>query len=149
MDKDPLLAEWQAQRLLLLKITSLIHQGSCIDVDIPTVESEEMKVFYSVLPTKDYATFLIFPFKESAGRINDATEGLIIFNHPFFKFRNEGEELRGMDFADMESNVSHKKKPFSSVKIPYIKYQEYKEDIVNQNYNLWLKGDIIDFFQDG
>ena len=54
-----------------------------------------------------------------------------------------------MDFADMESNVINKKVPFASVKIPYITYQAYKEDIVKKNYNLWLKDDIINFFQDG
>jgi len=146
MDKDPLSAEWQAQRLLLCKLTGLVHQGSCIDVDIPTVESEEMKVFFSVLPTKDYATFLTFPFKESGERINDATNKLNILNHPFFKFRNEGEELRSMEFADMESNVSHTKVPFTSVKIQYIDYQALKEDIVKKNYDLWLKDDMINFF---
>ena len=89
----------------------------------------------------------MFPFKDSADRINDATEDLNIFNHPFFKFWNEGEELRGMDFADMEFNVSHKKILFSFVKIPYITFQAFKEDIVKKNYNLWLNDDIINFFK--
>ena len=60
-------------------------------------------MFLSVLPTMDYDTFLTFPYKNSAKRINNATIGITILDHPFFKIQNNGEELRGMKFADMDN----------------------------------------------
>ena len=66
-------------------------------------------IFFSVLPTKDYDTFLTFPYKDSAERIYNATNGLTILNQSFSKFCNKGkEELRGMEFANMNTTESKK-----------------------------------------
>ena len=77
-------------------------QGSIIDISIPTVESEEMKVFYNILPTKDNNTFLTFPFKDNADHINHATESLTILNHPFFEFREPDDKLQGIELQNSE-----------------------------------------------
>ena len=75
-----------------MKLTSIVNlRGSNVDVDISTMESDEMKVFHSVLPTKDSSYFLTFQFKECAGRINSSTQGLTILDHPFFKFHSDKE----------------------------------------------------------
>ena len=90
---DPLSEEWQAQQLLLMRLSKPIDlQGSIIDISILTMESEEGKGF-SVLPKKDNNTFLTFPFKDNAVHINHATESLTILNHPFFKFREPDDKL--------------------------------------------------------
>ena len=40
-----------------MKLSGAILYGSTTDVDIPTVETEEMQVFKSVLPTEPNDTF--------------------------------------------------------------------------------------------
>ena len=102
-------------------------QGSIIDISIPTVESEERKGF-SVLPTKDNNTFLTFPFKDNADRINHATESLTNLNHPFFKFRESDDKLQGSELADSEIGILSKKVAFESVRITYACYKDMKED---------------------
>ena len=67
MNKNLKFPEWQKQRLLLIKLTNLIQQGSKIDIAILEATFEKMKIFLSVLPTKDYDTFSTFPYKDSAG----------------------------------------------------------------------------------
>ena len=57
MNKDPNSPEWQDQRLLLIKLTKLIHQDSRTNIDITAATSKEMIVYQSVLPTKDYDMF--------------------------------------------------------------------------------------------
>jgi len=97
---DPFSEEWQNQRLLLIHLnTTLNLRDSSFDVDITTVKSDDLTVFYSVLPSNDLSTFLTFPFKECANQINQATDGLTVFDNPFFKVQDEGEKsYQGCNF---------------------------------------------------
>ena len=89
-----------------MKLSSLVNlRGTNIDVDITIIESEEMKVCHPVLPTSDSNTFLTFPFKECAQRINLSTEGLTIIDHPFFKFQCDGEELCNVHMGHLSLQV--------------------------------------------
>ena len=89
-------------KLLLIKLTNLIHQGSRIDTDISAATFKKMIIIQSILPTKDYDINLTFPYNDSAERISKATNGLTIMNQPFFKFCNEEkEELRSIKIADV------------------------------------------------
>ena len=57
INKNPNFPEWHAHKLLLIKLTNLIHQGSKIDNDILEATSKEMNVFLSVPPTNYFDTF--------------------------------------------------------------------------------------------
>ena len=102
-------------------------QGCIIDSSFLTVESEEGKGF-NVIPTKHNGTFLTFPFKDNADRINHATKSLIILNHPFFKFREPDDKLQGIELPDLKQGVLSKKVAFKSVRITYACYKDLKED---------------------
>ena len=143
---DPNSKEWQKQRLLLMVIESPINlRGTITDVDITTVESEEMQVFHSVLPAKPEATFLTFPYKDSGTRINGATSGLYIFDNEFFKFQNKGDELREVFNHDFVHAPSRRKKPYKSVTFNYISYQGIKQDVETYTYQLWLNDCHMNF----
>ena len=86
-----------------------------------------------------------FPFKDSAERINNATNRLTILDQPFFKIHNGGEELRGMEFADMNTTDS-KKIYFLFFKNHLWKSKALKKDVVEKSYDLWLNDDMINFF---
>ena len=101
-------------------------RGTVTDVDITTVESEEMKVFHSVLFVKDHATFLTFPYKDCGNQINGATDGLFIFDNEFFKFQDEGDELCEMFNHNITSSATYRKIPYQSVLVNYISYQSIK-----------------------
>ena len=121
-------------------------RGSIIDISIPTVESEEMKVFYNILPTKDNNTFLTFLFKDNADRINHATKFLTILNHPFFKFREPDDKLWSSELEDTEQEMLSKKVAFESVGITYACYKDLKEDTKKKEYKQWFNDDLINFF---
>ena len=90
---------WQNQRLLLMHLDTAINlRESSFEIDIVTVQSDEMKVSQSVVPGKS-SQFLFFPFKECAKCINQATEELTIFADPFFKFKDEREEFHHKYFS--------------------------------------------------
>jgi len=144
---DPMSEEWQNQRLLLLHLNTTINlRGSVTDVDITTVKSDELIVLHSVLPGNDNSTFLTFPFKECANQINIATDGLTVLANPFFKFQDEGDELCGMQFSEMESYIAEKKIPFESAPISYHDYKEFKKDVESQYYKKWFNDAVINFF---
>ena len=126
--------------------TTLNLRDSSFDVDITTVKSDDLTVFYSVLPSNDLSTFLTFPFKECANRINQATDGLNVFHNPFFKFQDEGEELQGVQLPDMQLYLEEKKLPFESVLVNYATYKYFKEDVANRTYKKWLNDQLINFF---
>ena len=88
MGHKPLSEEWQKQRLLLIHLDTAINlRGSAIDVDIATTKSDKLIVIHKVLPSKETDTFLTFPFRECASRINQATKGMIFLMIHFSSFR--------------------------------------------------------------
>ena len=127
MNKDSNFPERQDQRLLPIKLANFIYQGLTINIDISVATSEEMTVFQFVLPTIDNDTFLTFSYKDSAERINNASNDLTSLDQPFFKFHKEREELRGMEFANMNTMEKEKMSTFSSAMITYVSYKALKK----------------------
>ena len=84
--------EWQAQQMLHMKLSRSINlRGLVIDVSISTIKSKEMKVFYSILHTKNINIFLTLLFKDSADYISSSADNLTILNYTFFKCRDESK----------------------------------------------------------
>ena len=75
-NEDPTAEEYQKQRLLLLTIDKPISH--------PTVPSS-VPVAVRCLPDNVGQTFLSFPFRDTAKRINEVLHGLVLMNNNFFK----------------------------------------------------------------
>ena len=144
MGNDPQSEYWQSQRLDLLHLQKPVKlKESNIDVDITTLHSEDMEVLHSVEPGDPKALFLRFPFKAPAETINQVTEGLTIFDHPFFKFENEEDEMRPLIHLKYGKI---KVLPFSSTLIFNQIYMDLKHDISAGSGKMWFNDELINFY---
>ena len=88
------------------------------------------------LPRDPGSTFLRFPFSDTGIRINDATNGLLLLDHPWFKFKN------GRD----ENLQEIPKGAFKTVEVNIGSYKQMKEDVSSENYSHWFNDEQMDFF---
>ena len=71
MGNDPQSDYWKSQKLRLIYLSEPITlKVSAIDVDITTIQSEDMEVLHSVQPGIPTSLFIKFPFKSPADMIN-------------------------------------------------------------------------------
>jgi hypothetical protein len=144
---DPNFEEWQKQRLLLIYLnTTLIMKESGIDIGISASKSDDVTMFYSVLPTDSNDFLLRFPFKECTSCINQVTEGLVIMDHPFFKFHDEGDQLHKWEHAEGATFYGKKVIPFEEAWIHYDRYLLHKKDVETKQYKLWYNDLDINLF---
>lgn len=146
---DPLSPEWQNQRLLLMHLNTSINLSKSLhgDINITTVQSDECKVYFEVLPKNKDDLFLHFPFNECASQINQATDGLTFLNNPYFKFQDEGEELQDpLDLSFRNPNDALQRKKYVSSLVSYDLYRQLKEDVQKQSYSMWVNDELLTFY---
>lgn len=102
-----------------------------------------MEVLHSVEPGNPKLLFLRFPFKAPAETINQVTEGLTIFDHPFFKFENEEDEMQPLIHLEYGKI---KALPFSSTMIFNQIYMDLKHDISAGSGKMWFNDELINFY---
>lgn len=93
-----------------------------------------MEILQSVKPGKNSIQFLTFPFKECAKFINNATDGLTVFDTILFKFQDDGEELHCRYLYDLQSYSEEKVIPFELMLVHCSTYNDLKDDVEKKDY---------------
>jgi len=141
---DPDDEEVRAQLMNLLKLVGPIKMNICsLDVAIEDVEVEKQPCISKSLKT----VFLKFPFNETAQHLNEASNKLVFFDHPSFKFVDPDNKIcKTPNTRVCDKFVHDVSCAFNTVTIIMQSYVLFRNDVEKEQYNKWLNDEISNFF---
>jgi len=120
------------------------------DIVIELTDSVSINKLHPCVPKNELINFLKFPFAEIAKNLNDASKGLVLLNHPAYKFTHLDDEVREAPSERIQAKWAYDtSQAFKTVLVSTKMYQDFKEDVEKNRYKKWLNDEIIEFFHFG